>query len=81
VIAGHLTEEEFWDTRQDLFWQVREEKKLEAGLDSQLLTMRPQETSTGTTGVDEMKFTLTPDRIRSIFIHHPGSKHMIIITD
>lgn len=67
VMTGYLTEEEFWDTRQDLFWRVREESRQEKGLSSKMINDIRPESSEG----NSVKFVLTPDIIRSIFVHHP----------
>ena len=77
LTTQHLSEEEFWETRQHLFWSVREEKKQERGLASQLVhDVRPASSEAG-----EVKFVLTPDIIRSIFLHHPRSTLFICISD
>lgn len=71
VIAGYVSEEEFWRTRKHLLQQYKEEMNQQVGLSTELLhQVKPVSSSEG----NDVKFTLTKSIIESIFVHHPAGK-------
>jgi transcription initiation factor TFIIH subunit 1 len=68
VLTGHVTEEEFWDSRKHLLLTQEVLAKQKKGLSSSLLAdIKP---TTDTTSSD-IKYTLTPAIIHSIFLQYP----------
>jgi transcription initiation factor TFIIH subunit 1 len=72
VFGGHLTEEEFWDNRKCI---------LE---DEALLTSQSKGISTemysvlSSSSASDVKYTLTPQIIENIFLHHPKIKQAYV---
>lgn len=64
-----LSEEEFWSIRGGLLEEQAERDKQQTGLSSEIIhDIRP---SSG--DGQDLKYTLTPEIIQSIFLHHPKS--------
>lgn len=67
VLGGMMSEEEFWDTRQPLLaLEAAQESQLKGMSSTMTSELRP---SAGMGG--EIKYTLTPSIIHSIFIQYP----------
>ncbi|KAI8051693.1 hypothetical protein BDF22DRAFT_82963 [Syncephalis plumigaleata] len=69
VIAGHITEEEFWANKKHLVDNQRTRINQQKGHASAWLDLRPV-TEEGR----DVKFTLTPQIIHAIFFQHPSVK-------
>ncbi|KAI9596677.1 hypothetical protein BDF19DRAFT_438276, partial [Syncephalis fuscata] len=67
VIAGHITEEEFWANKKHLVDNQRTRVNQQKGNASAWLDLRPV-TEEGR----DVKFTLTPQIIHAIFFQHPS---------
>eukprot|EP00158_Paraphelidium_tribonemae_P008845 Partr_v1_DN28705_c1_g1_i1_m62234 len=68
VRGRQLTEEDFWLTRRDLLDVQISENSQNVGLSTEIVhDVRP----TSTQGTD-IKYTLTPQDIKSIFLHYPS---------
>ena len=68
VLPGLITEEEFWESRRHLLLSQQLQNKQKKGLPSSLLAdIRP----TTDTSSSDIKYTLTPAIIHSIFLQYP----------
>ena len=68
VIEGVVEEEQFWETRKQLLTQqqfMQAQKK--GALSASLADIKPSSVEG-----NDIKYTLTPDLIHSIFVHFPG---------
>jgi transcription initiation factor TFIIH subunit 1 len=73
VVSGkHLSEEEFWAIRGTLLVEQAELERQQTGMSTAIVhDVRPS--TTNAEGSD-IKYTLTPEIIQSIFLHHPKSE-------
>ncbi|KAK9767794.1 RNA polymerase II transcription factor B subunit 1 [Basidiobolus ranarum] len=69
VLGGHVTEEDFWETRQHLLRNQRVKLRQHKGQPSAWLELKPVQQEG-----NNIKYTLTPSIIQGIFLRYPPVK-------